>query len=87
MQFHSICNFIVYAILHAILQYMQFHSISRGAQRVLYAFRGALSFMIVFGQFECAESKKIGHIICPSSENAEKWHINGVKWHVSYLSF
>ena len=44
---------------------------SRGAQRVLYAFRGALSFMIVFGQFECAESKKIGPIIFPTGEHAE----------------
>ena len=36
--------------------------------------------MIVLGQFECAESKKIGLLIFPTGEHAGKWHINGVKW-------
>ena len=38
--------------------------VSLGAQKVLYAFRCALSFSTVFGQLECAEFKKIGLIIC-----------------------
>ena len=39
-------------------------SISLGAQKVVYAFRGALSFSTVFGQFGCADFKKVGYIIC-----------------------
>ena len=30
----------------------------------MYAFRGALSFSTVFGQFGCAFFKKVGYIIC-----------------------
>ena len=37
--------------------------ISRGAQRVLCAFRGGLSFSTVLSQFEGAETEKIGVII------------------------
>ena len=40
------------------------NAFSLGAQKVLYAFRGALSFSTVFGQFGCADFKKVGHIIC-----------------------
>ena len=44
--------------------------VSLGAQKVLYAFRCALSFSTVFGQFECAEFKKIGLIICIRGNSA-----------------
>ena len=37
---------------------------SRGAQKVSYAFRCALSFSTVFGQFGYADFKKVGYIIC-----------------------
>ena len=37
---------------------------SLGAQKVLCAFRCALSFTTVFGQFGGAEFKKVGYIIC-----------------------
>ena len=46
--------------------------VSLGAQKVLYVFRCALSFSTVFGQFECAEFKKIGLIICIWGNSAER---------------
>ena len=40
---------------------------SAGAQRVLYAFRGALSFSTVLTYFEGAEPEKIAAVICKRS--------------------
>ena len=40
---------------------------SLGAQRVLYAFRGPLSFSTVLTYFEGAKPEKIGDIICKRS--------------------
>ena len=43
-----------------------------GAQKVLCAFRGALSFSTVFGQFGYADFKKVGYIICIRGNCAQR---------------